>query len=427
MTGRASDADGIRTDVRHWLSVAWDPERPLREWREVLVASGWGCPTWPREWWGRGLDADLATVVAEELRRVGAVGAAIGVGMSLAAPTILAHGNDDAKRRFLRPIATGAETWCQLFSEPGSGSDLAGLTTHATRDGDEWVINGQKVWTTGAHHAAYGMLLARTNWDAPKHHGISFFALPMTQPGVEVRPLRQMNGRASFNEVFLTDARVPHANLIGPLHGGWAVALTTLAHERGLAATLFGSLPSGEGRTAREAMEEAAAYLKTYEWYPQRAGRPDLAPGLCRDTGRANDPVARQNVAGLHALERAAQWTAARARAARRAGRPPGPEGSVAKLLGSEIARRSAAVHAGLVGSHGMLVGPDAIAGGIVADVVLSTPAASIAGGTDEIQHNIVGERVLGLPKEPTLDADIPFRTVKTNRRPAAHAGGDPG
>ena len=409
-------ATELRAEVRRWLDGTWDPELPLRRWRDLLVDSGWGCPTWPPEWWGRGLSADLAAVVSDELRRAGAVGAAIGVGMSLAAPTILEHGDDVVRGRFLRPIATGAETWCQLFSEPGSGSDLAGLTTHATRDGDEWVVNGQKVWTTGAHHAAYGMLLARTDWDAPKHRGISFFALPMRQPGVEVRPLRQMNGRASFNEVFLADARVPHANLIGPLHGGWPVALTTLAHERGLAAGLFGALPRGEGRTAREAMQEAAAYLETYEWYPQRAGRPDLAAPLSRDLGRGDDPLARQQVAALHALERAARWTAERARAARRAGRPPGPEGSLAKLLASEIARRSAAVHSGLAAAHGLLVGDDAIEGGIVAEVLLSTPAASIAGGTDEVQHNIVGERVLGLPKEPAVDADVPFRAVRTNR-----------
>lgn len=416
MSDTSPEPAAVRSEVRRFLSSAWDPDRPLREWRELLVDSGWACPTWPAEWWGRGLEGQAAAVVGQELQRAGAVGAAIGVGMALAAPTILQHGSDDVKRRFLRPIAAGAETWCQLFSEPGSGSDLAGLTTRATRDGDEWVITGQKVWTTGAHHAAYGMLLARTDWDAPKHRGISYFAFPMSQAGVDVRPLRQMNGRASFNEVFLTDARVPHANLIGSLHGGWTVALTTLAHERGLAAALAGSLPHGEGRTVREALEEATAYLRTYEWYPQRAGRPDLAAGLCRDMGRAGDPVARQEVAALHTLERAARWTAERARTARRAGRPPGPEGSSAKLLGSAIARRSARVHASLVGAHGMLTGDGSVAGGIVAEVLVSTPAASIAGGTDEIQRNIVGERVLDLPKEPALDADVPFRTVRTNR-----------
>jgi alkylation response protein AidB-like acyl-CoA dehydrogenase len=409
----------VRAEVRRFLEKAWDPDRPLREWRELLVDSGWGCPAWPTEWYGRALGPEQAAAVGEELRRAGAVGPAVGVGMALAAPTILEHGGDEVKRRFLRPIATGAEKWCQLFSEPGAGSDLAGLTTGAERHGDDWVVNGQKVWTSGAQHADYGLLLARTDWEAEKHRGISFFALPMRQPGVEVRPLAQMNGRASFNEVFLSGARVPHANLVGELHGGWAVALTTLAHERGLQHALVASLPRGEGRTVAEAREEAAEYLKTYEWYPQRAGRPDLAVGLCREMGKAGDPVARQLVAGLYALERVARWTAQRAQAARAAGRPPGPEGSLAKLLASEVARRSAAVHGALAGTHALLVGPGSPAGGLVAEVLLSTPAASIAGGTDEVQRNIVGERVLGLPKEPAPDAGLPFRELRTNLDPA--------
>jgi len=410
----AGGPEPILAELRDWLAAAWDPERPLREWRELLFDARWACPSWPAEWGGRGLSPSLGAAVEEEIRRAGAVGPPAGAGMSLAAPTILAHGDDAVKRRFLRPIATGAETWCQLFSEPGSGSDLAGLTTRAERDGDEWVVNGQKVWTTGAVQAAYGLLLCRTDWDAPKHRGISYFALPMRQPGVEVRPLRQMNGRATFNEVFLSDARVPHANLIGALNGGWAVAMTTLSHERGMASR-FGRLPAGEGRTLREAREELAAYLKIYEWYPQRAGRADLAPVLARRTGRSSDPLARQALAGLDALDRAARWTSERARAARQAGRPPGPEGSLAKLLLSEIARRSARVHSGLAGAAGMLTGPEALEHGVVAEVLLSTPAQSIAGGTDEIQHNIIGERVLGLPKEPAVDADVPFKDVRRN------------
>ena len=309
----APTEDDIRAEVRAWLADTWDPERPLADWRSDLADSGWGCPTWPREWYGRGLSPELGRVVAEELRAAGAVGPAIGVGMTLAAPTLLAHAPDELKARLLRRIVTGEDTWCQLFSEPGNGSDLAGLTTHARRDGDEWVVTGQKVWTTGAHHAAYGMLLARTDWDAPKHRGISFFAFPMRQPGVEVRPLRQMNGRASFNEVFLDEARVPHANLVGELQGGWAVALTTLAHERGLTTGLFGGLPpAGGGRTREEAAAEAASYLKTYEWYPQRAGRADLVPVRAQAHGRTDDPLVRQLVADLHATERTARLTADR-------------------------------------------------------------------------------------------------------------------
>ncbi len=176
----------------------------------------------------------MRPLVASELAIVGAPGTPAGVGIGLAAPTILEHGSDDLKRRLLRPIATGAHRWCQLFSEPGYGSDLAGLVTRADRDGDEWVVNGQKLWTTSAHHAEYGLLVARTDWDAPKHRGLTCFAIDMRQPGVEVRPVRQMNGHASFNEVFLTDARVPATDIIGDPGEGWRVALTTLAHERRL-------------------------------------------------------------------------------------------------------------------------------------------------------------------------------------------------
>ena len=410
-------AEQVRAEARAWFDANWDPERPLAEWRDILVDSGWACPGWPPDRYGRGLPPELARVATDELRAAGAVGPAVGVGMALAAPTLLEHGALDLQRLLLRGIATGQDTWCQLFSEPSNGSDLAGLTTHAHRDGDEWIVTGQKVWTTGAHHAAYGMLLARTDPDVPKHRGISFFAFPMRQSGVEVRPLRQMNGRASFNEVFIDEARVPHENLVGELHGGWAVARTTLSHERGLAAGLFGSLPpAGGGRTREEAAAEAGAYLKTYEWYPQRAGRADLVAPVATRLGRAGDPVLRQEMAALHAVQRAAQLTAQRAGAARKAGRP-GPEGSLGKLHGSAIARAAAAAHTHVAGAHAMLDGPDSLEGGIVAEVLVSVPGQSIAGGTDEIQHDIIAERVLGLPKEPSVDADIPFRDVRSNRR----------
>ena len=411
----------VRTEVRAWLDEHWDPERPLLEWRRMLADSGWGCPTWPREFYGRGLSNADAAVVGEEFARVGAVGPAAGSAMALAAPTILEHGSEELKQRLLGPMVTGEHKWCQLFSEPGNGSDLAGLTTRAVRDGDEWIINGQKVWNTGAVKAAYGMLLARTDWDLPKHKGITYFALPMQQPGVEVRPLRQMNRHASFNEVFMTDARVPHANVIGHPGDGWRVALTTLSHERGLPTARLAAVPSDQGgRTAREAAAEAADYAKTYVWYPQRAGRPDLVVPRAQETGTASDPLVRQSVAAAVALERTARWNVARAQAARKQGRPPGPEGSLAKLSASNIARSGARVHAQMTGAHALLTGPDSPAEGVIAEIIVSVPAQSIAGGTDEIQHNIIGERVLGLPKEPSVDADIPFREVRTNvhRRP---------
>jgi alkylation response protein AidB-like acyl-CoA dehydrogenase len=414
--GDAAAREAVRAEVREFLASAWDPELGLFEWRGRLADSGFGCPSWPREWYGRGLPRELADVVTEEFARVGAVGPAAGVGMSLAGPTLLEHGSDELKRRFLRRIVTGEDRWCQLFSEPGSGSDLAGLTTRAERDGDEWVVNGQKVWTTGAKAAAYGLLLARTDWDVPKHQGITAFVLPMRQDGVEVRPLRQMNGHASFNEVFLTDARVPHDHVIGEVGRGWAVALTTLAHERGLQTGRFFPLPpAGAGRTAREAAEEAADYFATYRWYPQRAGRPDLVLPRARETGRAGDPLVRQAVARVRTAERVARWNAERAAAARAQGGRPGPEGSLAKLWASHIARLCAETHGAMTGAPAMLSGPDSPVGGVIAEVLVSVPAASIAGGTDEIQRNILGERLLGLPREPSVDAELPFREVRTN------------
>jgi alkylation response protein AidB-like acyl-CoA dehydrogenase len=420
----ARDVAAVRDEVRTWLGEHWDPERPLMEWRGLLADSGWGCPAWPREWYGRGLPVALAGVVSEEFRAVGAVGTGVGAGVSLAANTILAHGSDELKATYLRPIITGEHKWCQLFSEPGSGSDLAGLTTRAVRDGDEWVVNGQKVWNTGAQKAHYGMLLARTDWDVPKHRGITFFVIDMRQPGIEVRPLRQMNGHASFNEVFLTDARVRHDHIVGAENAGWSAAVTTLMHERGMAAAIGqrrgGKERSGgpAGRTKREADAETAAYRETYKWYPQRAGRIDLIEPQARAHGVADDPLVRQAIASTLAFEQSARWTAKRARAARAAGKQPGPEGSLGKLSSSVTARAAHRTHTLIVGATGMLDGPDTDAGGLVAEILVSTPAQSIAGGTDEIQRNIMGERVLGLPKEPTVDTDVAFREVRTNVRP---------
>jgi alkylation response protein AidB-like acyl-CoA dehydrogenase len=416
------DEDAVRAEIREWLAQHWDPELSLAAWRIRLADSGWAAPTWPAQWGGRSLPAAAAQVVADELARAGSVGPPDGVGMHLAAPTILEHGPDDLRRRFLRPSLTGEVVWCQLFSEPGAGSDLAGLTTRAELDGDEWVVTGQKVWNTGAAQADLGLLLARTDWDAPKHRGITYLVLPMRQPGVEVRPLRQMNGHRSFNEVFIDGARVPAANVVGAVGDGWQAALTTLAHERRLAPT---PLPSAggrppAGRAAREAAAERVAASEPHRWYPQRAGRVDLVVDRARATGADADPLVRQELARLLSLARSARWMSQRAAAARALGRPPGPEGSLGKLASSHIARAASRVHGMIAGSSGMLSGADDPTGGIVAEVLVSVPAISIAGGTDEIQRNILAERVLGLPREPAVDRDVPFRQVLTNARTSA-------
>jgi alkylation response protein AidB-like acyl-CoA dehydrogenase len=416
MTAASVDPGEMRAQLRRWIEAEWNPELSLLEWRRRLVDGGWACPTWPREWGGRSLPAAFAEIVADELANAGVPGAPDGVGMHLAAPTILEHGSDDLKRRLLGPIATGEITWCQLFSEPGAGSDLAGLTTRAERDGDAWVVTGQKVWNTGAAHADLGLLLARTDWEVAKHRGITYFAFPMRQQGVEVRPLRQMNGHASFNEVFLDSARVPAGNVIGQVGDGWKVALTTLAHERRLApARRAASRRSMAGRAWQEAIAERVAASEPHKWYPQRAGRPDLVVERAIAAGRCADPVVRQEIVKLVELAWSAKWTAQRAAATRALGHPPGPEGSIGKLASSTIARAAARVHALIADASGMLAGSDSPLGGTIAEIFLSVPAISIAGGTDEIQHNILAERILGLPREPETDRNQPFSRVRRN------------
>ncbi|MEY2430915.1 MAG: hypothetical protein QOC92_640, partial [Acidimicrobiaceae bacterium] len=381
MDAMSTDVSEIRAEVRSFLEATWNPDLPLVEWRTLLADAGWAAPSWPVDSYGRGLSPEADAIVAEELTRVGAVGVPVGVGFGLAAPTILNHGSAELKARLLRRILTGEDMWCQLFSEPGSGSDLAGLTTRADRDGDEWIVNGQKVWNTSAHHAELGLLLARSNWDATKHEGITCFAVPMRQAGVEVRPLRQMNGHASFNEVFFSDARVPAENMIGEPGDGWRVAVTTLMYERRGAALMRPRFPTPTGRAVQEAIAEADEYFATYSWYPQRAGRADLVVEAARAAGRLADPVVRQKIAAVLALQRVNQWTAARATASRVLGRSPGPEGSLAKLAASNLARAAADTHAEIAGAGGMLTGPHSFLAGVVAEVLVSVPAVSIAGG----------------------------------------------
>ena len=407
----------VKQQARDWIESNWNPEQSLLAWRTKLLESGWGVPSWPRDFFGLGLTPAKTIEVDEVFSELGAIGAANSGVRMLAAATLLEHASDPQKQRYLPGIVTGAESWCQLFSEPGSGSDLAGATTKAERDGDEWVINGQKVWTTSAHHADFGLLLARTNWDKPKHQGLTFFVLDMRQPGVEVRQLKQMNGHTSFNEVFFTDARIPHENMIGGEENGWPVAITTLAHER----RSFDRNRDGGGLLRRsgpiydEYRKEIEIANEPYRWYPQRAGRVDLIVERARETGAIKDPVIRQEIAKLLMLNNSAQWTAARARAAQIAGKPQGPEGSLGKLAASNVARLASRVHTMITGSSAMLTGESSPMNGVIAEILVSVPAVSIAGGTDEIQKNIIAERVLNMPKETRFD-NGPFKDVPRNQ-----------
>ena len=420
------DESAVRHAVRAWLREHWDPDARLVDWRTRLTESGWGMPDWPTAWYGKDYPPLLAAAVEEEFIKFGAVGVARSGIRLLAAATLLEHGSDRQKQQFLRKILTGEDTWCQLFSEPGSGSDLAGATTRAEKDGDRWRVNGQKVWTTSAHHADWGLLLARTDWDLPKHQGLSYFLIDMHQEGVLVRPLRQMNHHASFNEVFMTDAVVLPEHQVGELGQGWQVAMTTLAHERrrgdGMRpmftardkGAMAGVADQRRGRIHAEEQAEVETQMAPYKWYPQRAGRVDLALPRAIETGKIADPAVVQALAGLLILSKSAGWTARRARAAQQQGKPQGPEGSLGKLAASHVARAAARVHALISGADAMLAGADAPRDGLIAEILISVPAISIAGGTDEIQRNIISERVLGLPREARVDTG-PFRDVPKN------------
>lgn len=403
----------VEHDVLEWFHREWDPDLALLAWRDRLVDSGWAVPSWSTRWFGRGLPAWADRVAHATIRHAGGVSVPLGGGFGLAAPTMYDHAGDELNDTFLRPTLTGELAWCQLFSEPGAGSDLAGLQTTAVRDGDEWILNGQKVWNTSADHADMGILVARTDWDAVKHGGLSYFLIDMHQDGVEARPIEQMNYHNSFNEVFLTNARIPHANLVGGEGDGWKVARGTLAHERSFAMQRNVHFrPDSSGRCIDEAKAEAADYLKTYKWYPQRMGRSDLVAERARSANANADPVVRQEMMKLHTFQRASEFTAQRAKAARELGLPPGPEGSIGKLALSEVARQANHVHSTIAGAQGLLRHGTEPVDDVIAEVLISTPAQSIAGGTDEIQHNILGENMLGLPKEPAADRGMPFRDV---------------
>ena len=409
--------DTVRAEVRTWLAENWDPHLGLVAWRNKLVDSGWGMPNWPTDWHGRGLPSELTRVVEAEFEGVGAIGVARAGIRMLAAATLLEHGSAMHKEKFLRRILTGEDTWCQLFSEPGSGSDLAGASTRADLQNGKWIINGQKVWTTSAHHAQWGLLLARTDWDLPKHRGLTYFLLDMTQDAVEVQPLRQMNHHASFNQVFFTDAVVDPDHMVEGLGDGWKIATTTLMHERRGADGLR-RWEMGTDRPERayvEEREELATAMAPYKWYPQRTGRVDLVIQRAKETGTYDDPTVRQEIAKLLILAKSAEWTARRAREAQVQGRNQGPEGSIGKLAASHVARLGNQVHTLITGADAMLTGKDSPLGGVIAEILVSTPAISIAGGTDEIQRNIISERVLGMPKEPRNDTDRPFRDVPRN------------
>jgi alkylation response protein AidB-like acyl-CoA dehydrogenase len=329
---------------------------------------------------------------------------------------LLVHGTAEQVQRYLPAIARGEEAWCQLFSEPSAGSDLAGLATRATPDGDGWVVTGQKVWSSSGDVAQRGLLLARTDTSVPKHEGITYFALDMDQPGIHSRPLRQMNGNASFSEVFIDGAWVGRDDVIGGVGKGWSVAQTTLAQERIAVATRTarGAIAVASGRTAGQLDRRIADVMA--ETAEQAAITGYAVPekimlGLARDRGLATDPIMRQRLARYHTANRLNRLTMQRFQAARGAG--PGAEGSILKLLLVEICTTSRDLVFDILGAEATLDGPDAPMQGQIHRAALGSPGSRIGGGTDEVQRNVIGERALGLPREPQVDRGVPYRDLR--------------
>jgi alkylation response protein AidB-like acyl-CoA dehydrogenase len=402
-------ADLVRAEVRAWLAENWSQDRPREAWRRALAESGWAAPTWPPEWFGRGLAPASRRIVAEEFLRAGADGAGQDV-LNLYANVILAHGTDEQKRRFVWPLALGEHRGCLLYSEPGAGSDLAAVQTRADRDGDDWVITGQKVWTSGAAQATHGLLVARSDWDVPKHQGLTFFWFPMRQPGVDVRPIRQVTGGAEFNEVFFDGARVPDANRLGEPGGGWRVLLTALGFERLL---MGADLPLGRPRDEQARTPAEITADRQSPWTRQVGGADYFA--LARISGRDTDPVIRQEIARLYTLEQVNAWNAMRATSQSGPG-AASPLASLGKLAFSRIVHTGVALTTRLLGAEALLDGDSSPVAAEVNRSAFAAYVTSVGGGTDQIQRNIIGERLLGLPKEPEADRDVPFRDVRKAR-----------
>ena len=356
----------------------------------ALGAAGWVAPHFAVEHGGRGLSDDEARAALGLLAAWEVPHVPRGSGLPLAAPTIRQWSSEETKRRLLPPLVTGEERWCQLFSEPGAGSDMASLATTAVRDGDEWIVNGQKVWTTFGHESEMAMLIARTDPDAPKHAGITYFGLDMRAAGVEVRPLVNIAGQLEFNEVFLTDVRVPDHDRISPVGEGWAAAMTTLGAERH---ALSGA------RKKRKASDEILG------------GKPLAEVVTMAELGEL-DAIARNRLAVAHTADQLLQMTAQRARAAAAAGRPAGPEGSISKIAKASTNQRLQELALDFRGADATAWPVDDDEAKEWITQFLRTHANSIEGGTSEIQRNIVGERVLGLPREPDPFKGAPWRTV---------------
>jgi acyl-CoA dehydrogenase len=364
-----------------------------KAWQKKLYEAGYAAITWPKAFGGRDASPMQSFILGQEMGKYDVPAGVYTIGLGMIGPTIMTHGTEEQKERFLPKMLEGSEIWCQLWSEPNAGSDVASLETRAERSGDEWILNGQKVWTTGAHFCDWGLIIARTDLDAPKHRGITCFIVDMHAAGVEVRPLRQINGAAGFNEVFFSDVRVPDTQRVGDVNDGWRVALTTLMNERfaiGVGGGSGGSLMPLFTLAKKTKSNGATAF---------------------------DDASVRQDLATAYIAGRLLSLTGFRSLTKIAKGGIPGPEGSAMKLVSTKLASQLADTASKILGQESVLLGDEAPDAGAWANAWLTAPGIHIAGGTDEIMKNIIGERVLGLPKEPQVDKDVPFREAKAKAR----------
>ena len=437
---RTSQPTDATLEVTEWLKENWDPDLTVAQWWERLGLSGWAAPGLPETAYGKGLNRNDSVAVQNAIAEFGALGAPGGLGLLLAAPTIAAHGTQEQIDLYVRDIVTGQKAWCQLFSEPGAGSDLAGLQTRAIKDGDEWVVTGQKVWTSGGQVADLGMLIARTDPDVPKHQGITYFGIDMHQKGIEIRPLVEMTGHAMFNEVFMEEAITPDSSLIGGLNNGWAVANTTLMNERAGLGSGGGHAGAGAatpGTVVNDLVKRAGDFVSggSSSGGRRRGGGGGgmfgasykLLVDLAKGNGKINDPTVRQALMKLHTLNELGRFNNLRAKAAKAIGQDVPGLPNISKLSMSEIVRQQRDVGLRIIGPYGTLhaykpedqkVLNEATGNpfaAMVTGMALFAQAPPIYGGTDQIQRNIIGERVLGLPKETNNDKTAAFKDLPKN------------
>ena len=389
----------FREEASSWLAEnaptddafrALSPLEQAKVWQKRKYDAGWACIGWAPDFGGRGASAIEEVIWRQEESQYDLPANFFLIGQGMIGPTLMAWASDEDKARFLPPLASGEEVWCQLFSEPAGGSDLAALRTRAERDGDDWLINGQKIWTSGAHYSDYGVIVVRTDPTVPKHKGLSYFYIDMKAPGVEIKPIKQLTGDSDFNEVYFTDVRVSDSQRLGEVGQGWQVSLTTLMNERAAIGGSFGQMDVSLAMSVaaeveidgRPALEDAAVRARIADWYVQEAG--------LKYTGYRS----------LTALSRGAL---------------PGRENSIGKLVGAPKMQAMSSYLMDLLGASGAIA-DEALGAkaGIIQRAYMGAPGLRIAGGTDEIMANIIAERVLGLPQEPRLDKGIPFNEVPT-------------